>query len=125
MHGWLVLLLVLLASSAAQGRINQEGDAPIGHVTASAGLWCDSAHDVCATPNAKNVVGRMYPVRIGARFVRMGAITGHEWLLLRSYITGSEVRFECSVAVDCKDVPDLQRLYPPEGAPGPNGVLAA
>lgn len=121
-----LLVLLVWVSLAANGRTsNQDADTIIGHVTASEGLWCDSAHFDCTSPNTKNVVGRMYRVHSGARFVRMGAITGHEWLRIRSYINGSEVTFNCSVAVDCKDAPDLQRLYSTDTDSEPNGILAA
>jgi hypothetical protein len=119
------MFVSVLPSGMNGGTKIQETDSMIGHITASEGLWCDSAHHDCTMPDAKNAVSRMYPVRIGAKFVRMGAITGHEWLRIRSYISGLEVKFDCSIAVDCKDALDLQRLYPSEGAAGPGGILAA
>jgi hypothetical protein len=121
---WLFLYLFL--ASSAQGHADaRDPNLTIGHVIAFGGLWCDSTVYDCKTPNGKNIIGRMYPVRRGAKLVRMGALTGREWLRVRSYLTGLEVTFTCSIAVDCRDLLDLERLYPAEGEAGPDGILAA
>ena len=116
---WFFLALALLQSAAAQQTTI------IGHVIASDGVWCDTTYSNCKEPDTKNIVGTMYPVRSQARLVRMGSLTGHEWLRIRSYFTGSVVVFDCSDAVDCKESLDLQRLYPDEGKPEQPSILAA
>ena len=116
---WVWVLVVVCSCAVAQdGRL-------IGHVVATNGLWCDETLHSCGKPLPGNTVGILFPVRSDSRLRRTGILTGHEWIDIRSYMTGTIVVFDCSVAIDCAEDLDLQKLYPQAGQPAASSTAEA
>jgi hypothetical protein len=67
----------------------------------------------------------MYVVTTDSRIVRVGGTDASEWILIRSYTTGAEVKFDCGRALDCESPLNLKRVGDPGAEPAGKPVLLA
>src|ERR1700683_2076896 len=108
---FVVVFTLLLFFAAAPCAL---ADAPqaIGAVVSAQGTWCDEAHLQCQDSSFHGL-WKMYPVQMDSKLVRLGQISGHEVLVIRSR-WGVLETFDCSTPreLGCKSSLNLARMVP-------------
>jgi hypothetical protein len=84
----------------------------IGIVVDTKGVWCDEAHLQC-DPQKFAGLWRLYAVQEDSKLIRVGAVTGHEYIVIRSR-SGALEKYDCASSREagCKVSLDLTRLSP-------------
>src|SRR5436190_15130533 len=68
-------------------------DCIVAHLIEVRGAWCDQRYQECSNA-ASDRLARMSPVRRDSQVVRIGKITGNEFIRVRSHINGKSLTFD-------------------------------